>query len=67
MSLAEIQKAVDELQPEELTKLAGYIAQRENARWDDQIDADFDREGRLRAVLEEVRGDIQAGRLNEMP
>ena len=67
MSLAEIEKAVDELKPDELAKLAAYIARRDNAEWDAAMDRDFSEGGRLRSVLEEVRADIQAGRLEEMP
>jgi hypothetical protein len=67
MSLAEIEKAVDELSPTELTKLAAYIRERENAAWDRQIDKDFADNGRLRPLLEEVREDIRAGRLDDLP
>lgn len=63
MSLAEIEKAVDALSQEDLTKLAAYIARHDNLAWDEQIDADFSEDGRLRPLLEEVRGDLRAGRL----
>ena len=64
MSLSEIEKAVEALSSEELTKLASFIRERENAAWDRQIDADFAEDGRLRPVLDEVREDIRAGRLD---
>jgi len=67
MSLAEIEKAVDALTPEELTKLASFIRERENAAWDRQIDADFSEGGRLRPVLDEVREDIRKGRPEDLP
>lgn len=67
MSLAEIEKAVDALSPEELTKLASFVRERENAAWDRQIDADFAENGRLRPILDEVREDVRAGRLEELP
>jgi hypothetical protein len=67
MSLAEIEKAVDELSPKELTKLAAYIRERENAAWDRQIDNDFAHDGPLRPLLDEVRQDIRAGRLDDLP
>ena len=41
MSLAEIKEAVGELSVGELTELASFIRQREDAAWDQQIDADF--------------------------
>jgi hypothetical protein len=50
-----------------LAELASFIRERENAAWDRQIDADFAENGRLRRVLEEVRENIRAGRLEELP
>ncbi len=67
MSLSEIEKAVEALSSEELAKLASFIRERENAAWDRQIDADFAEDGRLRPVLDEVREDIRADRLDELP
>ena len=67
MSLAEIKDAVDTLSPGELAELASFIRQREDAAWDRQIDADFDENGRLRPLLNEVREDIRAGRLEDLP
>jgi hypothetical protein len=67
MSLTEIKTAVDGLSPKELTELASFIRERENAAWDRQIDADFSEGGRLRPILDEVRADIRAGRLEELP
>jgi hypothetical protein len=59
MSLAEIKQAVNELSPED--------HERDNVAWDRQIDADFAESDRLHRVLEEVRADIRAGRLEELP
>ena len=67
MSLAEIKDAVDTLSPGELAELASFIRQRENAAWDHQIDADFAEGGRLRPPLDEVREEIRAGRLDDLP
>ncbi|MDR3403941.1 MAG: hypothetical protein P4L99_15700 [Chthoniobacter sp.] len=67
MSLAEIKRAVTELSPEELAELATFVHDRDNAAWDRQIDADFAEGGRLHRVLEEVREDMRAGRLEELP
>jgi len=63
VSLAEIKTAVEALSPDELTELATFIRERDNAAWDRQIDSDFSDDGRLHSVAEEVRADIQAGRL----
>lgn len=62
MSLAEIKTAVDALSPDELTELAAFIRERDNAAWDRQIDSDFSENGRLSSVAEEIRSDIRAGR-----
>jgi len=67
MSLTEIKTAVSRLSPEELADLITFIRERDSAAWDRQIDADFDEGGRLRPVLEEVRADLHAGRVEEMP
>ena len=66
MSLAEIKNAVEKLSPDQLTELASFIHQRENAAWDRQIDADFAEGGRLRPLLDEVRDDIRAGRFSDL-
>jgi hypothetical protein len=67
VSIAEIKDAVDTLSSGELAELASFIRQRENAVWDRQIDADFAEGGRLRPLLDEVREDIRAGRLDDLP
>lgn len=67
MSLSELMKEVDALAPRELAELSACIAQRDHADWNLQIDHDFSESGRLRDVLEEVRADVKAGRLEEMP
>lgn len=67
MSLTELKTAVNLLPPPELTELAVFVRQREDAVWDRQIDADFAEDGRLRAVVEEVRADLRAGRMEELP
>jgi hypothetical protein len=67
VSLAEIKDAVETLSPRELAELASFIRERENGAWDRQIDADFAENGRLRPILEEVRENIRADRLEELP
>ena len=67
MSLAEIKDAVNTLSPGELAELATFIRQRDEAAWDRQIDSDFAEGGRLHRVLDEVREDIRAGKLEELP
>ena len=67
MSLAEIKTAVDALSAEELAELAAFIRERDQAAWDRQIDEDFATGGRLTRIAEEVRTDIRAGRLQDLP
>jgi hypothetical protein len=67
VSLAEIKDAVDTLSPGELAEMASFVRERENAAWDRQIDADFAEGGRLQPLLDEVREDIRAGRLEDLP
>lgn len=67
VSLAEIKNAVEALSPAELAELATFVRQREDAAWDQQIDADFAEGGRLAPVVNEVREDIRAGRLTDLP
>jgi hypothetical protein len=67
MSLAEIKDALETLSPGELAELASFICERENAAWDREIDVDFDENGRLRPLLDEVRKDVRAGRLEDLP
>jgi hypothetical protein len=67
MSLAEIKSAVDHLSPKEFAELVTFIRTRDEAAWDKQIDEDFAEGGRLRPVLDEVRSDLQAGRVEELP
>ncbi|MBA2744396.1 MAG: hypothetical protein H0U43_08860 [Chthoniobacterales bacterium] len=67
MSLAEIKSAVDTLSRDELAEHAAFIRQRDHAAWGRQIDEDFAENGRLNAVAKEVRADIRAGRLQDLP
>ena len=67
VSLTEIKNAVAALSSDELAELATFIRERDNAAWDRQIDADFAEGGRLSGVAEEVRADIKAGRLQDLP
>jgi hypothetical protein len=50
-----------------MTELAAFIRECENAAWDEQIDANFAEDGRLRPVLEEMRMNIRVRRLEELP
>jgi hypothetical protein len=54
MSLAEIEKAVDELPPDELAKLAAHIARRDKLAWDQELEEDFSPGGKHQKTLERI-------------
>jgi hypothetical protein len=55
MSLAEIEKAVDALSPDELTRLAAYIARQDKLGWDKQLERDFSPRGETWSDAGETR------------
>src|SRR5205807_2348751 len=61
VSLAEIKTAVETLSADELTELAAFIRERDNAAWDRQIDSDFTGDDRLHSVAEESSGRHSGG------
>jgi hypothetical protein len=61
MSLAEIEKAVDALSPEDLAKLAAYIARHDNLAWDQEIERDFSAGGKHVDLLKKIDAQIEAG------
>jgi len=61
MSLAEIEKAVDELPPRELTKLAAYIARRDKLAWDRELEEDFSPGGKHEKALEKIDAETIQG------
>ena len=67
MSLAEIEKAVDELSPAELAKLAAYIAHHDKLVWDKEIEEDFDRGGKHEKALKDIDSEIDAGNFTPLP
>ena len=67
MSLAEIEKAVDKLSPEELTKLAAHIARRDKLAWDDELEEDFSPRGKHEKTLKKLDVEIDAGNFTPFP
>jgi hypothetical protein len=67
MSLAEIEKAVDRLSPEELAKLSAYIARRDNLVWDKELEQDFGPGGKHKKVIERIDAEIDAGKFTPLP
>ena len=67
MSLAEIEKAVDELSPKELTKLAAYIVGRDRLACDQEIEEDFSPRGKHEKALERIDAEIESGNFTPLP
>ena len=67
MSLAEIEKAVDELSPKELTKLAAYVVGRNRLACDQEIEEDFSQGGKHEKPLERIDAEIDSGNFTPFP
>jgi len=63
MSLAEIEKAVDELSP----KLAAYIARRDKLAWDKELEEDFVPGGKHEKALKKIDAEIESGNFTPLP
>ena len=67
MRLSEIEKAVDELPPKELAKLAAYVARRDKLAWDRELEEDFSPGGKHEKALEKIDAEIDAGNFTALP
>jgi SOS-response transcriptional repressor LexA len=67
MSLSEIEKAVDELSPDELAKLAAHIARRDKLVWDEEIERDFSPGGKHEETLKQIDAEIDSGNFTPLP
>jgi hypothetical protein len=67
MSLTEIEKAVKDLTPAELTKLAAYIVDQDKLGWDEQLEEDFSPGGKHSEALRRIDSEIDAGKFTPMP
>jgi hypothetical protein len=67
MSLAEIEKAIDQLAPKELTKLAAHIARRDKLGWDKELEEDFVPGGKHEKALEKIDAEIDSGNFTPLP
>jgi hypothetical protein len=61
MTLPEIQRAIEDLSADEQAKLATWVAERNFAAWDSEIERDFSAGGAGSALLENVRKEVRAG------
>jgi hypothetical protein len=66
VTVEEIQAAVLRLPRAEATRLAAWLAERDAALWDQQIEADA-ASGRLDFLAEEVEAEYKAGALRDWP
>jgi hypothetical protein len=62
MDLAEIQHAIEELPREQQTALAAWLAHRDQAEWDAEIERDFAIGGAGLVLLEEIKAEIRDGK-----
>lgn len=60
MSVEEVEQAVSEFTPEELTSFRKWFADYDMAHWDNQIEADSEA-GRLDHLIGEIEIDIEKG------
>ncbi len=70
MTFAEIQRAIEGLAEDEQTRLATWMAERDRAAWDAEIERDFSAGGAGSALLDNVRQQVRRGesrRLAEGP
>jgi hypothetical protein len=61
VDLAQIQRAIVELPPEEQTALAAWIVDRDRGRWDEEIERDFSPGGAGMELLDRVRKQVRDG------
>ena len=66
MDLAEIQHAIEELPKEQQAALATWLAERDQAEWDAEIERDFASGGAGAAFIDEMKSDVRAGRFRPL-
>ena len=62
MTLSEIQRAIEALPETEQAQLASWVAERDVAAWDAEIERDFTADGAGAALLDSVRQQVRAGK-----
>jgi hypothetical protein len=62
MDLAEIQQAIEELPKEQQAMLAAWLAERDQAEWDAEIERDFSPGGVGNPLVEGMKADADAGK-----
>jgi len=64
-SITEIERAVQQLPPEELAKFREWFAEFDGTAWDRQIEQDA-KAGKLDALADEALEDLRKGRCKEL-
>ncbi len=64
-SIAEIERAIEQLSPKELQALRAWFAERDAADWDHQIETDV-AAGKLDALAEEALRELREGRCTDL-
>jgi hypothetical protein len=64
-TVPEIERAIQQLPPDELARLRAWFAEFDAARWDEQFEADV-AAGRLDALAEEALDDLRKGRCTDL-
>jgi hypothetical protein len=62
MTLPDIQRAIEALPQEEQAQLATWVADRDLAAWDAEIERDFTADGAGAALLDSVRQQVREGK-----
>lgn len=62
VTLPEIQRAIETLSEDEQAQLAAWVADRDSAIWDAELERDFAAGGAGSALLENVRQQVRTGR-----
>jgi hypothetical protein len=64
--IEEIEDAIDRLGPEEFRRIASWVSEREQQRWDEQLDRDSN-SGKLDFLFEEAEKESKSGFLADSP
>jgi hypothetical protein len=62
MDLAEIQHAIEELPKDQQIALAAWMAERDQAEWESEIERDFVPGGTGMALIDQMKADARAGK-----
>jgi hypothetical protein len=62
MELAEIQQAIEQLPKDQQATLAAWLAERDQAEWEAEIERDFAPGGAGTALVEEMKAEARAGK-----